>query len=248
MPTRLGLACLLAAGAAWSGCADTAATAPAPAAPVAIQPFAWETSERPYEVLGVTIANVPRLGDQARTSQAVIPSPQERDQVETALREMYDELKGSIETAQRDAEFRRISITIYDSREDVECDPKGYLCRLYVDPDQGDPLPEFAAVDVEWQWRDPAGAPPQAEREIEWQYLRALKEVDASVDFGITDAEVLGMNAAERRAYWERRYDGESEAIKSQLAAEHGMTVEALEQVLTRVLEWKHSAAADQPQ
>lgn len=247
MATRIGAMCVLVVGGAWSGCADTAATIPAPAAPVAIQPFVWETSERPYEVLGVTIANVPRLGDQARTSQAIFPSPQQRDQVESALHEMYDELKGSIERVQRDAEFRRISVTIYDSREDVECDPKGYLCRLYVDPDQGDPLPEFAKVEVEWQWRDPAGAPPQTEREIEWQYLRALKEVDASVDFGITDAEVQGMNAAERRAYWERRYDGESEAIKSQLAAEHGMTVEELEQMLTRVLEWKYSAA-DQPQ
>ena len=78
------------------------------------------------------------------------------------------------------------------------------------------------------------------ERAIEWGYLKALAEVDAGVDFGITDAELLGKNAAERRDYWEHRYRAESKLIKSELAAEHKLTEEELELLLDRVLAWKY--------
>lgn len=227
-------------GCAASGCGDAATpAAPAPSVPIA-KPFLWETSETPYEILGVTQSNVLRIGDQARTAQAVYPHPTDRAQIEAALTEIYAELKRSIEDAQRDATYRRINISIYDSHGDVDHDSRAWLCNLQVAPEAGTALPEWPAAEVQWQWRDPAAAPTEQERVVEWQYLKTMAEIDAGVDFGITDAELMGMNGAQRRDYWENRYKVESKELKSQMAAEHNLTVDELEQLLDRILAWKY--------
>jgi hypothetical protein len=196
-------------------------------------------NERPYEILGVTTTNVPRLGDQTRTSQAIISSPQSRELVEDALQEIYQELKEDIERTQADAEYRRITISIYDAHEDIKVDSRAWLCSLQVAPEGDSPLPEWESVKAHWQWRDPAAAPSDEERTIEWEYLGMLQEVDRNVQFGVSDVDLLGLDAAERRDVYERRYVAESQEIKRRVAESHSMTVEELEQLLDRILAWK---------
>jgi hypothetical protein len=229
---------------ALSGCAESSAPEPAP---VAMTLYVWDTDERPYEVLGVTTTNVRRLGDQTRTSQAIISHPQNRELVEDALQEMYEQLKQDIEQTQADAEYRRISISIYDAHEDITLDSRAWLCRLEVAPDGHTPLPEWESVEAQWQWRDPAAAPSDEERAIEWEYLGMLQEVDRSVQFPVSEVDLLGLDAAGRRDFYEQRYANESAEIKRRAAESHGMSVDELEQLLDRILAWKFKEEELQP-
>lgn len=206
--------------------------------------FVWERETRPYQILGVTESNVPRIGDQTRVVQAVFPIPRNRDEVETALDEIYAELKEDIEQTQPDAEYRSIVITIYDARGDVEHDGSAWLCRLAIAPEAGEALPNRASEAVAWwQWRDPDSRPTERDRRIEWEYLEGLQQINRSVAFPVTEAELPGKTAGEKRRSMERRYEAESQELKRQLASKHKMSVEELELLLDQILEWKYGAA-----
>lgn len=220
------------------GCGSQSPPATSKPAPA----FVWSLKGRPYQVLGVSASNVPRLGDQSRNAEAVFPNPQKRAEVEEALREIYDELKKDIEKVQRDAEYRRISILIYDSEGDEKYDPDAYLCHLQVAPDPGDSLPEWPADAVDWQWRDPEARPDARTRKIEWEYIDVLNDINGSTEFPMS--RPADATAAEYRDSLESTYQPESEELKRQLAEKHKLSVEELEELLDRVLKWKYEGAS----
>jgi hypothetical protein len=208
----------------------------------AVQPsrtFVWDTAERPYKC-AVGGSNVPAIGDQARIAQAIYPEPQEQAPVEEALLEIYGELMRDIQKTQPDAEYRRIVISIFDTAEDIKHDPRAWLCWLSVTPQPGEKFPEQPHEFVQWQWRDPAQRPTDRERQVEWEYLAELDDINASVQFPITDSEYIGMDAAERRRYLENRYSVDVEDLKHDTAQAHGMSVDELQALLDRIMQWKY--------
>jgi hypothetical protein len=224
-----------------AGCTQEAAPPPVSAS-TPPRTFVWNVEERPYEVLAVSVSDVPRLGDQARNAESVYPNPQSREEVEKALQEIYRELKSDIEQSQRDAEFRRISILIYDSKGDQRYDPDAFLCHLALAPEPGEPLPVWPGDAVTWQWRDPASRPEQASREIEWEYIDTLEDINRNVIFPVMKSP--DVTAREHRANLEQTYQAESEELKRQLAEKHGLSVGELEALLDRLLKWKYEGGA----
>lgn len=204
--------------------------------------FAWSLGERPYQVLGVSSSNVPRLGDQARSAAAIYPDPQTRADVEEALQEIYGELKKDIEKVQRDGKYRRISIVIYDSEGDEKYDPDAFLCRLSLAPEPGVPLPERPDDAVIWQWRDPGARPDDRTRRIEWEYVETLEDINRSTLSPLMRSRAVP--AAEFRATMEKTYEAESEELKRQIAEKYDLSVEELEELLDRVLKWKYEGAS----
>ena len=222
-----------------AGCSQKPPPTPAKAA---TPTFVWDVEKRPYDVLGVSVSNVPRLGDQSRNAEAIYPEPETRSEVEDALREIYVELKEHIEKTQADADYRRINIQIYDSAGDERYDPDAWLCRLEVAPEPGEPLGDFPAEAVSWQWRDPAARPEAKTREIEWEYIDVLNDTNRNVLDPLV--RLPGMTAAEHRLALETDYKAESEELKRQLAEKHKLSVEELEELLDRVLKWKYEGAS----
>lgn len=231
------LGCLL-----LSGCGQS------PSVTIPAGKFVWERSERPYKVLGVTESSVPRIGDQTRSVLAVYSAPSRRDEVADALKEIYTALKEDIEKSQPDAAYRRINIKIYDSAGDAEHDPGAWLCFLQLAPEAGAKFSEWPSESVAWQWRDPESMPAARDRKIEWEYLGTLDEINRSVEFPVMETDFAGKSAAESRAFIEQRYVAESQELKRQLAVKHRMTVEELEQLLDRILNWKYGSADQPPQ
>lgn len=223
------------------GCGGTSSPPTASPRPT----FVWDVQTRSYDVIGVSASNVPRLGDQSRNAEAIYPDATSRKEIEEALQEIYRELKDDIERAQPDADYRRITIQIYDSAGDEEYDPDAYLCRLEVAPEPGAPLADFPADAVIWQWRDPEAKPDRQTRQIEWEYLDVLNEINRSVLDPLV--RLPGMTAAEHRAALEAAYKAESEELKRQIADKYDLSVEELEELLDRVLRWKYEGASASP-
>jgi hypothetical protein len=59
--------------------------------------------------------------------------------------------------------------------------------------------------------------------------------------------DLLGLDAAGRRDFYEQRYANESAEIKRRAAESHGMSVDELEQLLDRILAWKFKEEELQP-
>jgi hypothetical protein len=215
-----------------AGCGDGAAGAKA-------TPSAWEQAKHPYTIVGITRANVPRVSEQKRVTQLVVPAPQSQEQVVSAVREAYEALVREIREVQPDAEYRSIGITVYDSNEDLKLDSKAWLGQLRLSPAKGEAFPESIDSLITLQWRDPSSAPTPEERRIEWEYLKELAAVDAAGAFGITDADLKGLNGIQRRQFFEDRYRDDAPAIKEDLAAKLKRDPRKIQAALDRVLHWK---------
>jgi hypothetical protein len=203
-------------------------------------PSAWEQANHPYTIVGVTRANVPRVSEQKRVAQLIVSAPASQAQVLSAVRETYDALIHEIREAQPDAEYRSVGITVYDSNEDLRLDRKGWLCQIRLSPEKGESFPESIENLVTWQWRDPGQAPTAEDRQIEWDFLKELAEVDAAAAVaGVTDAELSGLNGIDRRAFYEDRYHDDVVAIKEDLAANAKVDISEVQAALDRVLHWK---------
>jgi len=202
-------------------------------------PSAWQQAKHPYTIVGVTRANVPRVSEQKRVTQLIIPAPQSQEQVLSAVREAYEALTREIREAQPDAEYRSVGITVFDSNEDLKLDSKAWLCQFRLSPEKGESFPESIDSLVTWQWRDYSQAPTPDERQIEWDFLKELAAVDADAAFGITDAEVIGLNGVQRRKFYEDRYRDDVAPIKEDLAAKLKLDVLKIQAALDRVLHWK---------
>jgi hypothetical protein len=202
-------------------------------------PSAWEKAQHPYTIVGVTRANVPRVREQKRLTQLIVPAPKSQAEILSAVQEAYDALTSEIRVAQADAEYRSVAITVFDSREDLELDPKGWLCRLVLSPAGGEKFPSKVDDVLAWQWRDPGQAPSKEDRQLEWNYLKELREVDRAAAFGVTDAELVALDGVQRREFYEKRYPDDASAIKEDLAAEAKLDVPRVQAILDRVLHWK---------
>lgn len=218
------------------GCAEESGTRPA----LTDRRFVWTTESRPYKVVALGGSNVPAIGDQARTVQAIYFEADDQNDVASALDEVYSELKADIEAAQPDAKYRRINVSFYDMEGDMEHDPGAWLCTLTIAPQEGEAFPPDAAELAQWRWRDPTARPTQQQRQIDWDYVQALELADRSVESSV-NSQLQGLDASERRAIYERTYAEESAAARDQLATENDMTLDELQSVLDRVLAWKYA-------
>jgi hypothetical protein len=224
---------LLAAGCG-SGKANSTAGGPSP----------WEKAKHGYTIVGVSRSDVPRISEQKRTTQLIVPAASSQAEVLIAVREAYAALTHEIQEAQADAKYRSVAITVYDTKQDLELDPKAWLCQIRLSPDKGQGFPKDIDSQLTWQWRDPAQAPAEQDRKIEWDYLKELAAVDADAPFGVTDAEQSGLNGVQRRAFIEERYSDDAAAIREDLAARYKLDAPQIKAALDRVLQWKYPAAA----
>src|SRR5690606_29206178 len=87
----------------------------------------------------------------------------------------------------------------------------------------------------------PAARPTDHQRRIEWAYLQDLEAANLSVQFPLTDGELPGLDADERRKAYEERYSVAAEESRDRLAAEHDMTQAELQSLLDRILAWKYA-------
>lgn len=209
--------------------------------------FVWDREQRPYEVVAIGGSNVPRLGDQTRTVQAVYHDPEAPESVTRAVEEIYAELKQDVEEVQPDAKYRHVTVTIYEVEGDVKHDSAAWLASLIVSPEDGEPLPDDVSEKIRLQWRDPPGKPTDEEREIEWQYLDAIQQANNSVEVPISDAATLGMTAAQRRAHMEKAYPEKLAEARKQIADSHRLTRDELDSLLNRILDWKYAGEVAEP-
>ena len=154
-----------------AGCADRP-TGKGRLSTPAVGRFIWETQTRSYTVVEFKEKKSPSGNVQYRYLRAVVPKPQSKAEVESATKEIYDELKEDIDSTRPDAELKRIRIIIYgDFVEALAFD--GWRV-LFAQTGQARDLPEWNGVDLTWRWRDPKSRPSSRQLAIFREYWDGL--------------------------------------------------------------------------
>ncbi len=129
-----------------------------------------------YSIVGLEEKNIPAQGIQHRCPRVVVLEPESKQQVEVALRDIYQNYKQEIEGLQPDAPHKRISILLYDSVADAE-DHDGYhICHVTGNSIAGPILPEWEDVEIDWKWRDPKYRPTPDQLKLFTEYWRGQNQ------------------------------------------------------------------------
>lgn len=96
--------------------------------------FSWETAVKPYKVVRLEKKNSCRIGAEHRSASVVFTDPPTRVGIETAGREIYDELKQDIERACPGGDAKRINLRIYLPADNVGSDIPAFHAMSKTEP------------------------------------------------------------------------------------------------------------------
>ncbi len=140
--------------------------------------FIWDREQRPYSI--IDFAEKDNEYVQYRYAHAVVPNPHAKEEVESAAKEIWQDLKVDIEATLPTAESKLIILSIYDSSEDGEArDGCHILQALFA---TGPSVPDWEDARIKWQWRDPKQKPNDAQLRLFHSYRAGLKECQEIID------------------------------------------------------------------